>query len=907
MSKNFVTTKTKISTITLILALTISAMLFALTTANAHTPPWNIKTYAFLNVAPNPAGVGQTVFVNFFIDKVVPTANVQYGDRWQNFTVTVTTPNDETQTLGPFTSDDVGGAYTTYVPDQVGIYTFVFNFPGQTIEGANPHPIIGTLDPAAVGDYYLPSTSDVVTLTVQQEQVGYYPDTPLPTEYWDRPIYAMNTEWYNISGSWLGQNVDVIGGYAGGGSYDRSQMLESNFNPYTTGPNSAHVVWTKPYAFGGLIGGEFGNAQESSMYYSTAQYETKFAPIIMNGVLYYNLIPGSSRSRQGWVAVDLHTGETIWTKDTTVPLKTGQLMDFVSPNQYGAIPYLWSVEPTVAPNKGATYGMYDAMTGNWILNIVNGSSSGQYSAGFFMRDQMGSLIGYYMNTTDDTLNMWNSTKAIASTFSNTWEWRPPQGASIPWEKGLEWSEPMVTTITAPNGTQINFEEAVIAAAGFPLLGIYTHISRVTDDVIVIDTIDWATFKNPGWAIMEGYSTKTGELLWGPLNHTLPAQSRIWEAGVGDGVMTLYSNALRSWSGYNITTGELIWGPVETPSNAWSYYQGHAMIAYGNLYTADYGGFVNSLDAKTGDLKWTWNTGSSGYETPYGVWPLLNFVAIADGKLYVLGGHVYSPPLFHGARLYCINATSGELIWSALDFGIANHAAAGIADGYLLVSNAYDNQIYAYSKGPSATTVSVPQTAITKGSSVMITGSVIDTSAGTMQDEQSKRFPHGVPAMSDEDMGPWMEYVYMQQPIPADAKGVTVKLTAIDPNGNTQGIGEVTTDMNGNFGKSWKPPVEGDYFIMASFEGSESYWPSYDTSYMVVDPAPTPGQPMETEEPSTAPPTTEEPTTAAPPTTEEPTGVPGEAPLITTEVLIIAAVGVAAVIGVGAYWVLRKRK
>ncbi len=45
----------------------------------------------------------------------------------------------------------------------------------------------------------------------------------------------------------------------------------------------------------------------------------------------------------------------------------------------------------------------------------------------------------------------------------------------------------------------------------------------------------------------------------------------------------------------------------------------------------------------------------------------------------------------------------------------------------------------------------------------------------------------------------MEYLYMQRPMPENAKGVTVKYTAIDPNGNFQDIGEATADICGNFG------------------------------------------------------------------------------------------------------------
>jgi len=34
----------------------------------------------------------------------------------------------------------------------------------------------------------------------------------------------------------------------------------------------------------------------------------------MQGILYYTLYPGASTHPEGWVAVDLHSGQTLWTK-----------------------------------------------------------------------------------------------------------------------------------------------------------------------------------------------------------------------------------------------------------------------------------------------------------------------------------------------------------------------------------------------------------------------------------------------------------------------------------------------------------------------------------------------------------------------------------------------------------------
>ena len=245
--------KTAIS-IALLLITSMALSMLTIPNTNALTPApgkMSIPTYAFLNVSPNPIGVGQTATINFFLNLVPPTAYYYYGDRWHDMTILVTKPDGTTQTLGPFSSDATGGSFATFTPDQVGNYTIVFSFPGQIITGENPSPIVGTVAPESVGNYYMPSTSEKAMLIAQQTPLEYLPVTPLPTEYWARPIFAMNTNWNTISGNWLGLGLGG-GGFAVTGGYNPN----SNFNPYTAGPNAAHILWTSPYAPGGLIGGE---------------------------------------------------------------------------------------------------------------------------------------------------------------------------------------------------------------------------------------------------------------------------------------------------------------------------------------------------------------------------------------------------------------------------------------------------------------------------------------------------------------------------------------------------------------------------------------------------------------------------------------------------------------------------
>jgi hypothetical protein len=120
--------------------------------------------------------------------------------------------------------------------------------------------------------------------------------------------------------------------------------------------------------------------------------------------------------------------------------------------------------------------------------------------------------------------------------------------------------------------------------------------------------------------------------------------------------------------------------------------------------------------------------------------------------------------------------------------------------------------------------------------------VTDIAAGTEEHEQAARFPNGLPAISDDYMDPWMAYVYMNQPLPTDAEGVEVWIDVIDANGNYRNIGTTTSDLSGFYHFTWEPDIPGDYTVIATFAGTESYWPSYsETAFTVMEPpAATPG-------------------------------------------------------------------
>jgi hypothetical protein len=219
------------------LMLTIAVPIFALLpNANAHYPAWNVPAYPYISVSPNPVGVGQTVTLAFWLDKLPPTAAGTAGDRWRNLKIDVTNPDGTKSTLGPYDSDPVGSGYEIFTPTSAGTYTFFFSFPGQTLSLYGPTGSLGSASDY-VNDTYLPSNA-TTTITVQEQSIASPPNYPLPDEYWTRPIEGQNNGWYQISSNWMAGAHEI-------------QKVQTD----GTAPNSAHIMWTKALGDGGVVGG----------------------------------------------------------------------------------------------------------------------------------------------------------------------------------------------------------------------------------------------------------------------------------------------------------------------------------------------------------------------------------------------------------------------------------------------------------------------------------------------------------------------------------------------------------------------------------------------------------------------------------------------------------------------------
>ncbi len=777
----------------LVLLLAVSGVIAVTPISSAQSSTPTVATDAYLAVSPNPVGVNQEVALLMWLVQIEPTASVGHGGRWENLTILVSKPDGTTQTLGPFTADDASYAYGVYYPDTTGTYNLQFNFPGKHVTGnlgMNGAPI----------DAYYEASSFTATLVVQTEPVSASPQTPLPTEYWSRPVNAQNFDWSTISGNWLGTGAGQFG--------TQFYNATGNFNPYTVAPNNAHIVWSKPLEFGGLIGGEFGGSPTSN-YYTGKTYESAFTPpVVINGVLYYN---DPAAPKLGFYAVDLRTGETLWHQNSPSTITNGQVYNFLSPNQKGGIPYLWytGVGSGSGAVSGSTWYMYDANTGNLLLQIANatlGTTTPQ-GGGNVIEGPNGELLVYVIG--NNWLALWNSSRCILSSpGSSDWSWRPQAGATLDWSKGVQWN---VTTQTYPSQS----------------------ISYVNSGVILATTGVFTVPQNWQWEI--GYDATTGAQLWAQ-NRTTPLGGTNWGlmGPVSNGIYVEFHSNTMQWYGYSVYTGEQVWGPSKAYENAWgSIANGNvfAQSAYGILYAGSVDG-IHALNMTTGERLWDFYADASGADFPgFSTYPFENneLFTIADGKVFASTGVSHGVPIYRGSNLYAIDAFSGEPVWSINGFILDTMP---VTDGYLIAFNCYDNQIYCFGKGLTATAVSAPSLPVASGQSVLIQGSVTDQSPG----ETCLGIPAaGTPAVSEDSMSAWMEYLYMQQPQPTDVTGVSVHLTAIDSNGNSHDLGYTTSNDLGNFATSWTPPVPGMYTVTAQFEGSESYYSSKaGTSFVVSE-------------------------------------------------------------------------
>ncbi len=846
------------------------------------TPDYTTETVSYISYRPNPVGLNQIFLVNLWIHPPIHNTR-QLAD----YTVTITKPSGQEHVVMLDTYPGDGTAWFEWIADEVGTWTLKFDFPGGYFPAGNyTRTRIGYAPNNSEfeeSSYYEPSSDGPYELEVQPDIVYSWPESPLPTDYWTRPVALENREWWPILGNYPWR------GTGGGEKWDELYpdtniygAADYNFIPWVQAPNTAHVVWKRQDAIKGIIGGDMGN----TAHYDATGFYPNTPDIIYEGRGYQAFLRLiDEESIWMWQSFDIRTGEVFW--ERPLPATTTYNMFFgeqIIPVKPTYITYtrrtLQAVAGEEAHQRGQSVdllyvGQGKHVTYNPYTGLITGNQSiAPLSSGTFYKDPylltVQNLGGGNRRLINWTVGRNPDTGVTGMLIMNniTWPWSN-LGDSQDFEAGIA-----ADTYSISN----------------PATGVATGLG------------------------MRAASLTTGQELWDVTTDLSSGLESTFSSGsvvADDGkvAIRMQTGALKCWDLY---TGAELWTTPPT-SHPWGTFGAyHRQSAYGYYYLSGYDG-VHAIDWDTGEVAWSFQANTNPYETPYYVdGQAVNVFhgggLVADGKLYVSSTeHTPSMPLIRGQKLYCLNATTGEKIWefTASPIYYSRSFSGAVADGYLTFSSESDGYMYVFGKGKSATTVSAPQAAVTKGTAVMITGSALDMSPAQP----------GTAAISDESMDEWMEYMHMQQPMPEDVKGVKVMLTATDSNGNTQTIGEAITDTAGNFGKSWTPTNEGDYKIMATFPGTESYGSSYGTTYATVVSAPSPGPqgepgPTGATGPSGnqgAPGLTGATGSTGPQGDQSPEGPEAEAGLITPEIAIIAAVVIAAIIGLGTYLLVKKQK
>ena len=876
----FVKSKTAAISIAIFLIISMGASMLLIPSANAHTPPWQIKTYALVEALPATTGVGQMVVVYAFLGNAPPPGSAAVNTyRFHDYTVIFVSPSGKTTTQHWDTIFDTTGAQTIpFTPDEVGTYNITFNYGGQTLAIGGVDQPVGSIN---LNDTYLPSSA-TTQLIVQAEPIQTYPESyPLPTEFWTRPIYGENPFWWKISSNWLGTGAPVNSAVSAGTitGIGMSSLVQ-RYPGDAVGSLTSHIMWTKSIQSGGVVGGNNFLTQGDTYFEGSAYSQRYTNPIIVNGHLYYNPPLSFRGSTAGpTTCVDLVTGEVIWQRSDVPVINFAIIWDLQNGNQHGVWPAL------LCTNNFAR--VFDADTGDQLFNVTGVPS------GTIVQGPQGEQLRYVITNQGTTSNpnynlaLWNSTLLWQGTF-----FRPGQSGNSPDLQnatGGTISTPPSTTATSLVNASI-FDDTSMQNRFSWNVSIGSWRNTMTSTPTVLNAIygDYMILRNGSYPSLTGQTNADGSLVnanytyfkvdinpqsatfgkalwWRTIN--VPMDRSITYGGLDPtvGVFVEGIKETRNFIAFNVADGSTAWGP--SPSQTALDYFGNpiypyiaSQLAFGKLYSYAYGGILYCYDLKTGNLDWTYGNGgvpgnntNSGIQAP-GYYP--GFIqavgghGLDDGVLYIaVTEHTIETPIFKGSFTRAINASNGAELWTINDytgeFGAVSYA---IADGYTNFFNGIDNQIYTLGRGPTALTVSAPDLSAASSQPVVITGRLTDVSSGTKQTQLAGRFANGVPCAADSVMGDWMGYLYQQKPLPTNFKGIDVAINVIDANGNFRTIGTALTDATGQYNLVWTPDISGTYQVVATFAGTNGYWPSTATTAFSVQEA----HPTATPDPITVP-------------------------------------------------------
>ncbi|MFC1487357.1 PQQ-binding-like beta-propeller repeat protein [Thermoproteota archaeon] len=851
-------------------------------------PDFTVATDAYLSIRPSLLGVNQLILINTWLIPA-PHANRVFED----LEITITKPSGTTQliTMDSYPAD--GTSWFEWIADEIGEWGFQYEFKGMFFPAGrylNGDLITASSGGSFYGDsvYYSPSSTPVMTLTVQEDIVYSWPDLGLPADYWTRPVPYEHREWWPIAGNfpWHGPGGGPLwdefhpdtNPYWGGTDSPAGSPSSffgahrGTFTPWVQAPESGHVVWKEENTIAGIIGGDYGVEIHDTGMFSSAG-GGGYPNIIYAGRAYESYIkPGTGNSAQRyWKCYDIRTGEMYWEIPQTL------------------VPYAIEYFDTGLLPGGAVSGVHEHVTAVNLLAITGGR-----------------LYKFDPWTGAITRNV----TAMSGTYYRNGYVLSAQNLGGGNYRLINWTT---------QGNSNNFDSRVMSNITWPFPNVPGQIDYNAGIAVRIT-------KNyvggvPDKTTITAADLYTGEVLW-----TKEIDEWVYSTN------TCYADhgkvAINTEQGYfvafDLATGNLAWKSEEMqyPWDAAGYGGYNVLSAYGLLYRNAYAG-IYAFDWDDGSIAWTYTSKAAAtYETPYvnedgqTVYSTNIGGAIADGKYYIYNTeHSATVPITRGWQLHCIDATTGEGLWKV---GIAGAASkhttslGAIADGYLTMAGS-DGYTYCFGKGKSVTTVSAPQAGVVMNYPIMISGKVLDLSPAQPN----------TPCVSVDSMAIQMEYLHKQMPNDGlwgneTITGVPVTLTAIAEDGSYVDLGTTTTDgYTGTFGKAWTPTEDGTYKIIVSFEGDESYGSSSDSAFVVVGPSPPAGPqgepgPTGTTGPSgsqgapgpTGP--TGDTGSTGPQGDQGPEGPEAEAGIITPEIAIIAAIIIATIIGLGTYLVLRKR-
>ena len=765
------------------------------------TPAVITKTVCSLSIRPRLVGLGQSVLINAWLAPATQNVRAVRGYKF-----TLTAPNGEATVFTTDSENATAAIWFEWPATQIGEWKVKVEFPGTYFNGST--------NEATQSVYYMPSSAPEETFTVQADYNPSWPPSALPTDYWTRPVDFVHREWWPILGNFPANGYDGTKDPDWNTRYPDTNphwSAQYGFTPWAPGPKSSHIVWLELNNPAGVVGGQVGQGGNtigsdlstspllSTLVYAGRGYRNviKPMPILINGT--YLQQPTTV-----WQSYDLRTGKVFW-EQTGI----NQAPTFIE--------YSTSVTTAAISGGAVTASLiylsasrmikYNPVTGAITANVSIGDT-GMTSAGM-----------YYMN--QYVLSVQNLGNSV------------PEAQRY---RLINW------TIA---GNSVNFATRVVSNASYARSSLPSVIDWSTGFGA---TVTGNTSANVYVGVnVTGYNLYTGQTLWS--RYIDGASLYSGSCTVADHGKVAFSlsrlgDDYGCYMAYDLATGNLAWKSERMPypwsSTGFGAYG--VASAYGLIIHPGYAG-LTAIDWDDGKIAWNYHKYSPApFESPYTddngteVFSFNSGVRIVDGMVYAYNcEHTTTWPRARGWSIVAVNMTTGKEVWS---IGMPGNAAFGnnpdigaIADGYLTMETDL-GYFTVFGKGKSATTVSAPNVVLPLGSGIVIQGTVLD---------QSPAQP-GTPCVSKEFMTLQMEYLHLQTSQSGlwgneTIVGVPVMLTALGSDGSYVDLGTVTTDgYYGTFSKSWTPPKEGDYKIIASFSGDNSYGSSSATTSVSIGPA-----------------------------------------------------------------------